>query len=158
MLNCTFHRCGQHKCPTMDGHTCWMQICTDCAKLFRPPRRTEQKYVNRRLECKFWPLLLPTSSHPRTHLCTGPNQIFRRYSQRKALDYVWQLGLISERILIFAAFLYERAFIGIVVTNGLKSGSYKPELKNVRANAILLYGVVLTTCAKEKYWICTVPS
>ena len=117
-----------------------------------------KKYVNRRLECKFGPLLLPTSSHPRTHLCTGPNQTLWRYSQRKALDYVWQLGLISERILIFATFLYERAFIGIAMTNGLKRGPYKPELKNVRANAILMYGVVLTTCAKEKYWICTVPS
>ena len=71
------------------------------------------KYVNRRLECKFWPLLLPTSSHSQTHLCTGPNQTFRRYSQRKAFDYVRQLRLISERIMISATFLYERAFIGM---------------------------------------------
>ena len=74
-----------------------------------------KKIVNRRLECKFWPLLLPTSSHPQTHLCTSPNQTFRRYSQRKAFDYVWQLRLISERIMVFAAFLYERTFIGMGV-------------------------------------------
>ena len=51
--------------------------------------------------------------------------------------------------MVFAAFLYERAFIGIAITHCPKESSHKPDLKNVRANANLMYGIVLTTCAKE---------
>ena len=53
--------------------------------------------------------------------------------------------------MVFAALLYERTFIGIAITIDMKTGSRKPGLKNVRANAILMYGAVLTTGAKEKY-------
>ena len=49
----------------------------------------------------------------------------------------------------FATFLYERVFIGIAMTNGLKTSSYKPDLKNVRANAILMYGDVLPTSTQK---------
>ena len=49
----------------------------------------------------------------------------------------------------FATFLYERVFIGIAMTNGLKTSSYKPDLKNVRAHAILMYGDVLPTSAQK---------
>ena len=49
----------------------------------------------------------------------------------------------------FATFLYERVFMGIAMTNGLKTGSYKPDLKNVQAKAFLMYGDILPTSTQK---------
>ena len=121
-------------------------------------RGARKKCVNRRLECEIWPLLLATSSHPQTNLCTGPNQTFRRYSRRALLDHVWQLRLISEQIMVFAVFLYERTFIGMGVEKLTNQGLYRIDLEHVRANAIRMYGYFLPTRARKMQRICTVPS
>ena len=60
---------------------------------------------------RIWALVVADVESPANAFMYRPNQTFRRYSQRKVLDYVWQLRLISERNLIFAAFLYDRTFI-----------------------------------------------